>query len=687
MYDDENNMTDKVNTKTPLIGGSLSNRGGFGQGKRDYASISIRGSNDQTGASSSYIAESPITYGHGRDNGRKTSVLLPTEQLSLTWCDIEVTAPPPKRKWFKKQDPKTLLPKRILRRVSGYVEPGTLLAVMGASGAGKSTLMNVLTYRNRGNLTVEGHVMINGQPVGRSIASSSAYVQQEDLFFGNLRVREHLIFQALLRMDSHIPKKGRMERVEEVIRELGLSKCANTIIGNPARGIKGISGGEMKRLSFASEVLTNPPLMFCDEPTSGLDSFMAQSVVATLQHLAAQGRTILCTIHQPSSEVYAMFDRVLLMAEGRNAFLGSTSDALRHFSNIGHTCPTNYNPADFYIQKLAIEPGKEQQCREKVEKLCDAYDQSIFAKEVYDKMKPSESKGLLEDHNIKSRSPYKASWFAQFRAVMWRTYLDNSREPMIIRVRTVQTVIIALIIGLVFLQQPYDQDSIQNINGCLFLFITNMTFANLFAVIQVFPLELPVFLREHFNGMYRTDVYFICKNLVELPYQFIILPIVFTAITYWMVGLYPYFVNFCICAGILVLVCNVSVSFGYMISTFSPSVSVALAIAPPLIVPLLLFGGLFLNTSDIPVYFIWLQYISWFKYGYECLTVNQWQNIDDIECPANYSVPCITDGQTVLASLSFSADNFMMDIYLILVLLVVYRLIAYIGLVWRSQNK
>lgn len=122
-----------------------------------------------------------------------------------------------------------------------------------------------------------------------------------------------------------------MARVEEVISELGLIKCANTRIGVPGR-IKGISGGEMKRLAFACEVLTNPPLMFCDEPTSGLDSFMAQAVVAVMKNMAERGKTIIATIHQPSSEVYAMFDRVLLMAEGRVAFLGDVDAAYEFFS-------------------------------------------------------------------------------------------------------------------------------------------------------------------------------------------------------------------------------------------------------------------------------------------------------------------------------------------------------------------
>ena len=142
-----------------------------------------------------------------------------------------------------------------------------------------------------------------------------------DLFIGTLTVREHLVFQSQLRMDKHLSYADRMRRVEEVIGELGLIKCQNTMIGIPGR-IKGISGGEMKRLAFASEVLTNPPLMFCDEPTSGLDAFMAQNVITVLREMAAKGKTVVVTIHQPSSEVFAMFDRLLLMSEGRLAYLG-----------------------------------------------------------------------------------------------------------------------------------------------------------------------------------------------------------------------------------------------------------------------------------------------------------------------------------------------------------------------------
>jgi ABC-type multidrug transport system ATPase subunit len=146
-------------------------------------------------------------------------------------------------------------------------------------------------------------------------------------------------------MDREVPKHQRMDRVDAVIQEvgqvagrlltpdpqLGLSKCRDTQIGVPGR-FKGISGGQMKRLAFASEVLTNPAILFCDEPTSGLDSVMAASVVEVLRTLASQGRTIVCTIHQPSSQIVDLFDKVLLMAEGRTAYLGNVLGANSFFN-------------------------------------------------------------------------------------------------------------------------------------------------------------------------------------------------------------------------------------------------------------------------------------------------------------------------------------------------------------------
>ena len=187
------------------------------------------------------------------------------------------------------------------------------MAIMGSSGAGKSTLMNVLAGRNLGNLEIEGKVTVNGEDVGAKITTLSAYVQQDDIFIGSMTVKEHLIFHAALQMSRSSPEE-RSRRVEQVMAEMGLAKCAHTLIGIPGMS-KTISGGEMKRLSFATEILTDPPLIFCDEPTSGLDSYLAETVVRTLRTLSQNGTTILCTIHQPSSQVFDLFNRLLLLAQ------------------------------------------------------------------------------------------------------------------------------------------------------------------------------------------------------------------------------------------------------------------------------------------------------------------------------------------------------------------------------------
>nr|CAD7462589.1 unnamed protein product [Timema tahoe] len=153
--------------------------------------------------------------------------------------------------WYEVDDfPFSIL---MMVLVNGIAYPGELLAIMGSSGAGKTTLLNTLMFKSSPNVIVSGYTALNGYPVSSGTLSSlSAYVQQDDLFIGTLTVREHLVFQALVRMDRHIPYKQRMKRVEQVIAELALSKCKNTTIGIPGR-IKGLSGGEMKRLSFASE--------------------------------------------------------------------------------------------------------------------------------------------------------------------------------------------------------------------------------------------------------------------------------------------------------------------------------------------------------------------------------------------------------------------------------------------------
>ena len=225
--------------------------------------------------------------------------------VSLSWDNICVNLPAKKSLFGNKIKREKV---EILKHVHGNVQPGTLLAIMGASGSGKTTLLNVLTARSGSDLKISGRILVNGQQMGSGIKKISAYVQQDDVFCGQLTVREHLWFHAMLRLDEKMSISEKEKKVDDVLQELGLTKCKDSVIGVPER-LKSISGGERKRLAFAAEVLTDPGLLFCDEPTSGLDSFMAESVVQNLKTMSRKGRTILCTIHQPSSQTFGLFDK------------------------------------------------------------------------------------------------------------------------------------------------------------------------------------------------------------------------------------------------------------------------------------------------------------------------------------------------------------------------------------------
>ncbi|CAG7696963.1 unnamed protein product [Allacma fusca] len=629
---------------------------------------------------------------------RVTEIRKPREgELIYSWLNLNVSVGPQNKSSADLEKggcfglKKKPVSKVILQNVTGIVYPGQLVAMMGASGAGKTTLLNVLTFRNTRKLNISGDIFVNGVPVKNSemLSSISAYVQQDDLFIGTLTVREHLIFQARLRMDRHFSFTDRVKRVDEVINDLGLTKCRDTLIGIPGR-IKGISGGEMKRLSFASEVLTNPSLMFCDEPTSGLDSYMAANVISVLKQMAMRGKTIVCTIHQPSSEVYDMFDSLLLMAEGKVAYLGDAKQVIPFFKELHYDCPLHYNPADFLIQTLAIRPNEEAEiCRKQVHGICSSYENSLGKKIQNSIARINLNRGDLDQTQINQakakRSPYKASWFQQFLAVFWRCWKTQFKDPMAVTVRTVTTIFLALLVGVIYLGQDNDQEGIMNINGALFLMLTNVTFQNVFGVVNVFAAELPVFLREHYNGMYRTDIYYLSKTFSELPF-FIVLPFVFTSIIYWMIGMNPDVDRFFIACAIITLITNIACSFGYMISCLSSSLNMALAMGPPLIIPFLLFGGFFLNSSSVPVWLIWMKYISWFHYGNEALSINQWNDVSNITCNRGTSSSCISDGDELLGTLGFNEDNLILDCCMLVVLLIAFRIIGFLGLLLKTYR-
>ena len=496
-------------------------------------------------------------------------------------------------------------------------------------------------------------------------------------------------------MDKSFSIEAKKKRVKEVIAQLGLTKCQDTIIGVPGR-IRGISGGEQKRLSFAAEIITNPKLLFVDEPTSGLDSFMAENVISALQAIAEEGRTILTTIHQPSSELYQMFDRLLLMSEGRTAFLGATNDAISFFQSAGHACPPNYNPADHYVHTLAIIPGDEEKCRKKAAAICDAFEAT---REVKSSTERRNTIIAEDDYDYsKARFQYQAGFWMQMRAVLWRAFMSDKREPYVSSMRIGQAAVIALICGLVYFGQEENQDGIENLNGAMFFSITTLTFNSITGSLFIFPAEFPVFIKEHKLGMYRTDVYFLSKTLAELPW-YVLSPTIYVLIMYWMVGLHNNAATFFTFYALVLLTANCALSFGYFISCMSPSVQVATGIGPPLIMPFMLFGGFFIKDRSIPEYFIPLKWISWFKYAFECVIINQWQDVTSIDCgsipmPGNntmtgsFDTPvCLSTGLAVIQQKGYDIANMERNIGCLLAVLIGFRFLGFLILLLRVSRR
>ncbi|CAB3406162.1 unnamed protein product [Caenorhabditis bovis] len=584
---------------------------------------------------------------------------------------------------------KTKAGRVLLDGVSGCALPGEVVALMGASGAGKTTLLNTLLQRNLKGLVVEGEILVNGQNVGKGVTSVSAYVQQEDLFLGTLTVREHLELQARMRLPSSVTSEERNERVQQVLRDMRLVKSQNSKIGVPGI-VKGISGGEMKRLAFASEMINNPPVIFCDEPTTGLDSHMSLQVVRTLEALASErGKTIICTIHQPSSEVFEMFDKVVFLAQGRIAFHGQIDEAIYHFSDCGYLLPDHTNPADYFIDILAIKPNEEEKCKTRCRELCAKFQKSEYNAKLKTNMKKAGRLLALNPHTT-------ASYPSLLLALLMRYTLDNFRNPAIMRAKVIQKLFMGAFIGALYLNQNIDQDGLAGFKGALFYYISELTYSTIFGIQAFMPADYPPLVREFDDRIYPISAYYIAKIFSFLPI-FTIDGVIMVTISYMFVGfpmeLMTFLKQLFTC---MIIEWNVA-ALGIAVCATAPSYAIAVTITGPLLTIFSLTGGLFTNTAKMHSWISWVQYLSWFRFGYESLTINQFTHsqFSNISCTRKSvnggieAVPeaiCETHGDQVLANFNFDPINFYFNWFAMIYLTIAIYVIGYVGLVRRVIN-
>ena len=606
-------------------------------------------------------------------------------------------------------------PQPILQKITGLAHPGELIAIMGSSGSGKTTFLNMLAKRNLKDIELSGKVLVDGYDYGSDITKISAYIQQENVFYREFTVREHLKFQANLRNIENAD-----DRVETVIKEMGLEDCANTKIGDHKK--KTLSGGEKKRLSFATQILRKPPILFCDEPTSGLDSYLANQVVQSLKKIAESGTIVFTTIHQPPSSTFAMFDKLILLAKGQLAYTGSSEGAIDFFqNNLDQACPKNYNPADHYLNVLSIDPKNTEGSKEKLTKYCDIYANSTQHKNIENEV----GKLTLNISNIEKpdyvQEFKRANLCKQLIWLFWRSMIINYRDPMVCTVKVLSNTFMALIFGGMYLKldagnylgaieqcDPVNgtalvgepalrtTSDIMNINGGLFMLLSLSTFPMVAFVTAVFPVMLPAWREEYYGGLYSMTIAFIAENLMELP-LLLLLQLFLGGICYVLFGLVPTLWNFFMFYVIMELVAQASVSFGYMLSTCSDNLTVISALTPATICPMMIFGGFFMQSGSLPIYLIPIQYLSFFYYGNGALMHNQWgeQKLDCLlcngttlefdDCPPNMQA----EGDHLLAGLGFDDMSLNDNLIGLGALIVGYRFIAWVILMiqFRESNR
>ncbi|EAR86482.2 ABC transporter family protein (macronuclear) [Tetrahymena thermophila SB210] len=520
--------------------------------------------------------------------------------------------------------------KCILNGVDGVFKSGQISAILGPSGSGKTSLLNLLCHRIKKTNKVDfsGEICANNISYNsKQFSNFASYVMQDDILMETMTVKECFQFAAKLKTAGTQEQKEAL--VHETIRSLKLEKCQDNFIGGLF--VKGISGGERKRTSIGFELISNPACIFLDEPTSGLDSFTAYSLIHLLKQFAQnKNKTVIFTIHQPSFDIWNLFDHVILMQQGSFIYQGpGNNKIIEYFSSLGYKCPIKSNPAD-YLMKIMSQT------------IDNKIDNSQFYLENYNnKLKPIISEMIQNsNHGIQiPDSHYQTTFWFQTKEIAKRQLKIFKRNPLVFKARFFQSIFIGLLFGAIYWQipGPYDnptQRDINDRNGLLFFWTTAMFMMNLKPSILTFPAQRAVFLREENSKFYTVGPYFLAKTLVDII-PAIIFPIICSLVIYWMANLNHQDAG---TVFFFLLTCCVQALTGLALGFFGGSAfsnpKTASALTPLLMMPLSLFSGFYKNSSDFAAWIGWIQYLSPFKYCFSALAQNEY-SYDGIEYPFN----------------------------------------------------
>jgi len=534
----------------------------------------------------------------------------------MEWKDLSFHTVDKKKKTVKRT---------ILNSTFGTLPPASLTAILGTSGSGKSSLLNILAGRmsSTSKTRVEGTVEVDGERIEPvRFRKNIAYVMQDDCLMKTATPREALTFSASLRLGVKKSEEGISEVVDAMLVALGLEKCADTQIGDSQS--KGISGGERKRTAIGVELVTSPSLVFLDEPTSGLDAYAAYKCIELLKKISVDDNaTVLCTIHQPSSEIFQLFDNVIVLGTtGRIVYAGPSTNLTSYFEDCGFPNPPDTNPADnaIFVVMNNTEDELEKaglfQVDNSLEESVLADDMELGAsdKDIKRSNRSSKEREIecLTNKVQHLRADVPAT--TQLRWLVSREFNNTIRDVPALIGRYGATVFLNILFGLIFKDagrgDDADQVSINNHFGALTLVTISTMFGSAQPALLTFPSERPLFLREFSTGTYGLYPYVLSKVVIEAPTLFLQI-ILQSLCTYFLIGLQGSYILTVLTWFALALATN---STALLVGSIVTDVKQAAEVTPVIFVPQLLFSGFFVATQNIPVWLRWAQWLCSLKY-------------------------------------------------------------------------
>ncbi|CAJ2633648.1 unnamed protein product [Trifolium pratense] len=575
--------------------------------------------------------------------------------------------------------------KKILKGITGSIGPGEILALMGPSGSGKTTLLSVIGGRLN-NDNVKGKITYNDVPYSPALKRRIGFVPQEDVLFPQLTVEETLIFSAFLRLPTNMTKQQKYARLENTIKDLGLERCRHTKIAG------GISGGERKRTSIGYEILVDPSLLLLDEPTSGLDSTSANKLLLTLQGLAKAGRTIITTIHQPSSRIFHMFSKLLLISEGSPVFYGKAKDTMEYFSSLRFVPEIPMNPAEFLLD-LATGQLNDISIPQDIFKDHESTDPSAAVikyvqlkyKEILEPKEKENHKGANTPKHlqlaIQVKKEWTLSWLDQFVILYKRSFKARCMEYFDI-LRLVQALGIALLLGLLWWKSSINTEAeLRDQVGLMFYICIFWTSTCIFGAVYVFPFEKVYLRKERKADMYRLSVYYASSTLCDMMAH-VMYPTIFMLIVYFMAGFKSTAACFFLTLFTILLIAITSQGAGELFGAAVMSIQRAGMVASLILMLFLLTGGYY--VQHIPKFMQWLKYLSFMYYGFRLLLKVQYSGDQLYECESEGGC------RPLQTSPSFDTVNLkggLSEVWVLLAMALCFRLLAYFCLRRRIDKR